>query len=142
MQTSSITVAVLSQEQVNIVNINEKDLEWKTRRGSGPGGQHRNKTESTVDLLHIPTGIRVTADSRSQHQNKIAALASLKKKLLEISSNKNIKDRNNIRQSQIGQGMRGEKRRTIRVQDNQVIDHILNKTMSYKEYQRGNLFAA
>ncbi|RMD96300.1 MAG: peptide chain release factor-like protein [Deltaproteobacteria bacterium] len=56
--------------------------EVETFRGSGPGGQHRNKTESAVRLRHIPTGIVVTAtESRSQYRNRVVALARLRKRL-------------------------------------------------------------
>lgn len=119
--------------------IREQDLEWQTRRGSGPGGQHRNKTESTVDLIHKPTGIKVTADSRSQYQNKVTALEILRAKLLDSQRQRGILERNRERKTQVGLGMRGDKRRTIRVQDNQVTDHELNKTITYKDYARGNL---
>ncbi|WP_242339943.1 peptide chain release factor-like protein [Anaeromyxobacter sp. SG66] len=50
--------------------------------GSGPGGQHRNKTESAVRLVHRPTGVTVTAtERRSQLQNRAAALARLRERL-------------------------------------------------------------
>jgi len=46
--------------------------------GSGPGGQHRNRTQSRIDLHHLPTGLRVTCDeTRSQHQNLFRALRVL-----------------------------------------------------------------
>ena len=46
---------------------------------SGPGGQHRNKTETGVRLTHRPTGLTVTAtERRSQLQNRGAALERLK----------------------------------------------------------------
>jgi protein subunit release factor A len=49
---------------------------------SGPGGQHRNKTESGVRLAHRPTGVVVTAtERRSQAQNRGAALARLRARL-------------------------------------------------------------
>jgi ribosome-associated protein len=50
--------------------------------GGGPGGQHRNKTESAVRLVHRPTGVTVTAtERRSQLQNRDAALARLRERL-------------------------------------------------------------
>lgn len=53
--------------------------------GSGPGGQHRNKTESAVRLTHRATCVVVTAtERRSQHDNKAAALERLREKLRAI----------------------------------------------------------
>jgi protein subunit release factor B len=50
--------------------------------GGGPGGQHRNKTESAVRLVHRPTGVTVTAtERRSQLQNRGAALERLRERL-------------------------------------------------------------
>jgi ribosome-associated protein len=49
-----------------------------TYRASGPGGQHVNRTESAVRLVHIPSGVTVTAsDSRSQLRNREIALERL-----------------------------------------------------------------
>ncbi len=53
---------------------------------SGPGGQHRNKTESGVRLLHRPTGVVVTAtERRSQARNRDAALLRLRERLQALS---------------------------------------------------------
>ena len=52
----------------------------ETYRASGPGGQHRNKTESAVRLTHRPTGVAVTAtERRSQHENRRRAVSRLRK---------------------------------------------------------------
>jgi hypothetical protein len=51
-------------------------------RGSGPGGQKRNKTSNAIRLTHLPTGISVTAtESRSQAENKLRAVRRLRLKM-------------------------------------------------------------
>jgi len=67
---------------VAVIEIDEKDLVITYYKASGPGGQHRNKTESAVRIKHLPTGIIVTAtESRSQHENREKALARLRERL-------------------------------------------------------------
>ncbi len=63
--------------------INEKDLRIDFYRGSGPGGQHRNTSETGVRITHLPTGIVATAtESRSRHMNLQRAKARLEEKLV------------------------------------------------------------
>jgi len=65
-------------------SIEEKDLRWEFFRATGPGGQHRNKTETGVRLTHLPSGITVSAtERRSQHQNREVALRRLAAALAE-----------------------------------------------------------
>jgi len=62
--------------------LNPKDLKIDYYRGSGPGGQHRNTSETGVRITHLPTGIVVTAtESRSRHMNQQRAIARLEEKL-------------------------------------------------------------
>ncbi len=62
---------------------NEKEVSYQTKRASGPGGQHVNKTDSAVRATHLPSGLSVTAsDERSQMMNKKTATERLKNKLL------------------------------------------------------------
>jgi len=62
--------------------LNPKDLKIDYYRGSGPGGQHRNTSETGVRITHLPTGIVVTAtESRSRHMNQQRAMARLDEKL-------------------------------------------------------------
>ena len=64
------------------MNLTETNITIDYFRASGPGGQHRNTTDSAVRIRHIPTGIVVTAsESRSQHRNKERALQRLEEVL-------------------------------------------------------------
>lgn len=63
---------------------NEQDIRIDYFRGSGPGGQHRNTSETGVRITHVPTGTVVTAtESRSRHQNLQKAMVRLEEKLAE-----------------------------------------------------------
>lgn len=81
VHTSTITVAVLDPEVEARFALNENDVDLQTTRGSGPGGQHRNKTESCVVATHKKTGISVRVDMRSQHESRRIALKILSAKL-------------------------------------------------------------
>jgi len=138
-QTSTITVAVLPVPREADLRIPDADLDWKTCRGSGSGGQHRNVTDSAVQLTHLPTGLSVRCESeRSQHYNRSLALEMLRAKLMARRRTQAIDSRSANRRAQLGSGMRADKRRTIRVQDGTVTDHILGKKWKLKDYLRGN----
>lgn len=62
--------------------IPENELEFTFFRSSGPGGQKKNTTDSSVRLRHLPTGLVVIAtESRSQNRNKQAALMELERRI-------------------------------------------------------------
>lgn len=88
--TSFAAVDVIPEVGEDIkIDIREEDLEIETFRSSGPGGQHMQKNETAVRIIHKPTGIVVTCQSeRSQHQNKEVALQILKAKLYELERRK------------------------------------------------------
>lgn len=139
VHTSTITVATLPEVSVVSVRVRDGELEWTTCRGSGPGGQHINKTESAVQVTHIPTGIQVRCESeRSQPQNKRTALAMLMAKLKKIEYEKQHGNRAADRKQQVGSGMRGDKRRTVAWQRGTVVDHVTGKSWNLKAYLRGD----
>ena len=73
-----VTVAVLDEPKNVQVLLKPQDIERTVTKGTGPGGQHRNTTESCVVLKHIPTGVSVRIDSeRSQHKNEAIAMSIL-----------------------------------------------------------------
>jgi peptide chain release factor 1 len=139
VHTSTVTVAVLDEPKPHELVVRESDLEEETMRGSGAGGQHRNKTDSAVRLTHKPTGIVVRCESeRDQHRNRETARAVLRARLLEAQTNAANGARADDRKRQVGSGMRGDKRRTIRTQDDTVNDHVTGRQWRYKDYERGN----
>lgn len=140
VQTSTITVCCLAEATPVEVHINERDLEFKTCRGSGAGGQHRNVTDSAVQLTHKPTGLTVRVESgRSQHQNKDLARTLLRARLLEAKTSTAMKKRDQKRRKHTLQSGRAEKRRTIRMQADHVLDHITGRQTTAKKYMRGQI---
>lgn len=132
-------MAVLPEPSEAQLRLDERDLEWSTCRGSGAGGQKRNKTESAVQLRHLPTGTMVRVETeRSQHQNRQTALALLRSRLWEAQSSRDFASRDAARRSQVGSGMRGDKRRTYRFQDGAVQDHVTGRSWNLKDFLRGD----
>ena len=90
--TSFASVEVLPEfEDDNSIELRDEDLEITAHRSSGAGGQHVNKTDSAIRIVHIPTGIVVGCQTeRSQLQNKETALKMLKSKLMEIKAREKL----------------------------------------------------
>ena len=85
-QTSFASVEVMPEfEDDDTIVLRDEDLDITAHRSSGAGGQHINKTDSAIRIVHKPTGIVVGCQTeRSQLQNKETALKMLKAKLMEI----------------------------------------------------------
>ena len=143
IQTSTVTVAVLPEAEDVEVEILPSELEIETAKSSGAGGQHINKTESAVRILHIPTGIVVFCQTqRSQLQNKEAALRMLRTKLYDIRRGEQDAKRAADRKSQVGTGDRSEKIRTYNYPQGRITDHRIGFSLySLESFMNGNIGA-
>jgi len=138
VHSSTITVAVLDLNTSVNTQFNTSDVEIVTARGSGPGGQKRNKTESCVIATHRPSGLSVRIDNeRSQHQNKATAYQILAARLHEAAVEGVKSDRDRLRHDQVGSGQRGDAVRTYREQDDQIIDRRSGKKSSLRKWRKG-----
>ncbi len=131
IHTSTITVAVMPEaDEIDVPDIDEKDIKIDVMRASGNGGQCVNTTDSAVRLTHIPTGIVIYSQTeKSQLQNKNKAFALLRTKLYDIELQKAQDERSEATLSQIGTGDRSEKIRTYNFPQGRVTDHRINLTL-------------
>lgn len=138
--TSTVTVAVLPVKSVTGNRIPDTEIEWKATIGSGPGGQHRNKTASAIDMKHLPSGIAVHVENgRSQTQNRDLARQILEARVAKAAEFLEKSKENDHRRRQVGSGERGDKIRTVRTQDGVVTDHRTGKKMRLNQYLRGEI---
>ena len=131
IHTSACTVAVMPEaDEMEEVNINKADLRIDTFRSSGAGGQHVNKTDSAIRIVHIPTGIVVECqDERSQHKNRARAMSLLATKLNSMQEEAAHKSMADERRNLVGSGDRSERIRTYNYPQGRVTDHRINLTL-------------
>ena len=134
-----MTVAVIdaneSQRAVAIPSIDLK-VEWYS--GTGAGGQHRNKHQNSCRITHIPTGIVATAQCRSRQNSLAEALQTIQTQVDNITQAAYNKTVAADRKQQVGSGMRGDKIRTYRFQDDRVQDHITGRSAKSSTVLKGN----
>ena len=124
VHTSTASVSILPDESEVKIHVNPADIRMETCRASGAGGQHVNKTESAVRLVHIPTGIVAECqEERSQIDNRERAMQMLKIRIYEQEYRRKKEERDRDRKSQIGNATRSEKSRTYNYHDNRITDH-------------------
>ena len=131
VHTSTATVIVFPDVEDEDIEIPDSDLEIETHRASGAGGQHINKTDSAVRIVHKPTGITVNCqDGRNQLANKETALRIIRARVYEFYKQKKEEEEGAIRRSKIGTGDRSEKIRTYNYPQNRVSDHRIGLTIN------------
>ncbi len=80
---SSVFVYPVIDDRI-VVDINPADIRMDVFRASGAGGQHVNRTESAVRLVHLPTGIVAECQAeRSQHKNRDTAMKMLRSRIYD-----------------------------------------------------------
>lgn len=129
IHTSTATVAVLPEAEEVDVQIRPEDLRIETCRSGGAGGQHVNRTESAVQIFHLPTGIMVRCEQeRSQLKNRETGMRILRARLFEMKQQEAQRSYSEHRRSLIGSGGREEKIRTYNFPQNRLTDHRISYT--------------
>lgn len=129
IHTSTVTVAVLPEAEEVDVELRPDDLRIEVCRAGGAGGQHVNRTESAVQVFHLPTGLMVRCeDGRSQIKNKEMALQILRSKLFERKLQEQQEAYSSNRRKLIGSGDRSEKIRTYNFPQSRITDHRIGLT--------------
>lgn len=143
IHTSTVTVAVLPEAEDVEIDINPADIIVESCKSSGAGGQHVNKTESAVRIIHKPSGIVVECqEERSQFKNKDKAMKMLRTKLLDIKQAEQDNKIASERKSQVGSGDRSERIRTYNYPQGRVTDHRIGFTIySLENFLNGDIGA-
>lgn len=138
--TSTVTVAVLplaSETAAKWEEMQDADISIEWFSGTGKGGQHRNRHQNSCRLRHEPTGIVATAQCRKRNQSYAQARAELERRVREQTDNQSQSQTNAERSKQVGSGMRADKVRTYRFQDDQVKDHQSGRTAKASQVMKG-----
>ncbi|WP_018023658.1 peptide chain release factor 1 [Corynebacterium ulceribovis] len=125
IQTSAAAVLVYPEpDEVEDVQIDEKDIRVDVYRSSGKGGQGVNTTDSAVRITHLPTGLVVTCQKeRSQIQNRARAMQVLAARLQQLQEEAAEAEAAEGRAAQVRTADRSERIRTYNWPENRITDH-------------------
>lgn len=140
VHTSTVTVAVFEGhlEPQQQTKIHPSDIHERVTRGTGAGGQNRNKRETVIVLRHTPTGIEVKAESeRTQEANRRVAMATLQERVTEHYARSAKQHVDGQRRAMVGTGCRGDKIRTYR--SDGVTDHRTGRRAPLASIEAGKL---
>lgn len=139
VHTSTVTVAAFPLVEQSAYKLRDNDIEIFTTMEGGPGGQHRNKTESCVIMRHKPTGIEAKSATKSQHANRRMARQVLEARVAAHFAEISQREEASQRKALVGSGMRGDKVRTYREQDDQCTDHRSERKVRLRDVIAGRL---
>jgi len=129
IHTSTATVAVLPEAEEVDIEIRPEDLRIEVCRSGGAGGQHVNRTESAVQIFHLPSGLMVRCEEeRSQIKNREKGMKILRAKLFERKQREEAEKYSEQRRNLIGSGGREEKIRTYNFPQSRLTDHRIGYT--------------
>ncbi len=140
VHTSAATVAVMPEAEEYEVDIRPEDLQITIQCSGGPGGQSVNTTQSSVRIIHVPTGITVfMQEEKSQHKNKAKGMRVLRSRLYELKKAEEDAKRAAERRGQTGSGDRSERVRTYNFPQDRCTDHRLGKNFALGDIIEGKL---
>lgn len=140
VHTSTVTVAVIDRDaDIGSATINQQDLKIEWYSGTGAGGQYRNKHQNSCRITHIPTGIIAKSECRSRQNSLDEAMAQIQHRVDQMYKTQYNNTVANDRRQQVGTGMRGDKIRTYRFQDDCVHDHLTGKRAKCSQVLKGNI---
>ena len=129
VHTSTVTVAVIDPT-VEEIKFSDTDFRIEWYSGTGAGGQHRNKHQNSCRITYLPTGLVSTAQCRSRINSQESAMEALVEQLKGGALSEQKVALALERKQQVGSGMRGDKIRTYRFQDDIVKDHNSGRSAS------------
>lgn len=138
--TSTASLAVLDAREETQIALAEEDLVLQTYRGTGAGGQKRNKTSSAVRLRHVPSGIVVTREhGRSLTQNIEDARRDIIEQLRARAQQAELREVNEARLSQVAASDRSAKSFTHNTQRDESVCHEDGRTWRLQAFMRGRI---